>query len=226
MKTRYRWVLINIDISLDDLVNVILNNGFDSRANKGYIVNNLDHDSIDAIFVERVIQYEKINRPDGTEDEIKIERFLYTSFVISIFSRGKFLIRIENSPRTLNEFIMYLKNILDYNFFVESVNINIFKLIPLMMNDTLKNINIKKIKASNIIINTYSSAIVEVTSSINALDVFMDKFKVKDFKLEYAKLTFSYDNTTYTLDIKNSGITVDNMAPINLIEKLICHEYI
>ncbi|MBG2588727.1 hypothetical protein I4544_21125 [Klebsiella michiganensis] len=219
MISRYKWLLINTEYHLDDIVEILHNHKFNNHKYKGYIVNNIDNESLNATFIERVIQSEKINRPDGTEDDIKIERYIYTLFKIKSFANGKYLMRVENPPRALNEFFSFWKSIFNKNFFIEPVKIDVMEAINSIKHSFFRNVRIRKVKTSGIAINITTFANIEVISSSNALEVFLDEFGRKKFKFEYAKISAIFDGASCSLEIKTTGIISDNEGAIDFLQE-------
>lgn len=219
MISRYKWLLVNTSSRLDDVVEILHKHKFSNKESKGYIINNIDNESLSATFVERVIQHEKINRPDGTEDDIKIERFIYTSFKMKIFDNDKYLMRVENAPRALNEFFSFWKKIFNENFYIEPIKIDVMNTIFSILNSTFRNVKIKKVKASGISINITTSANIEVVSSHNALENFLSEFGKREFKFDYAKVQAIFNGSPCSLDIKTTSIISDSEDAIDFLER-------
>ncbi|MES3893372.1 hypothetical protein AADP82_25085, partial [Escherichia coli] len=166
-----------------------------------------------------VIQHEKINRPDGTEDDIKIERFIYTSFKMKIFDNDTYLMRVENAPRALNEFFSFWKKIFNENFYIEPIKIDVMNTIFSILNSEFRNVKIKKVKASGISINITTSASIEVVSSHNALENFLSEFGKREFKFDYAKVQAIFNGSPCSLDIKTTSILSDSEVAIEFLER-------
>ncbi|WP_429192288.1 hypothetical protein [Aeromonas salmonicida] len=219
MSNRYKWILVSTEMSLDEISETIHKHRFNENiSDKGYMINHIDNSLVDAVFIERVIQHEKINRPDGTENEITIERFIYTPFIIYMNADGQLLIRFKNPPRTLNDFFSFWKKTFENNFFIEQLRIDILSLIASLSKSSFRDVKIKKIKASGMIVNITSSATIEVTSPLNALDIFLKEFRLTKFKLEHAKITSNFDGVQCSLDIKTTGLSSDNIEAVDFLE--------
>lgn len=219
MSNRYKWILVSTEMSLDEISETIHRHRFSGNtSDKGYMINHLDNSLVDAVFIERVIQYEKINRPDGTENEVTIERFIYTPFTIYMHAEGKLLIRFKNPPRTLNEFFSFWKKTFENNFFIEQLRIDILSLIYSLSDSSFRDVKIKKIKASGMIANITSSATIEVTAPLNALEVFLKEFRLTQFKFEYAKIISNFHGAPCSLDIKTTGLSSDNIDAVDFLE--------
>ncbi|MFQ6249957.1 hypothetical protein [Yersinia enterocolitica] len=216
---RCKWVKMEFSASLDDVSNALYRNRFVETAKVGYDIVSLNHDILDAIYIEKITLNEKIVYPNGEENFLEYERYSYIKFSLRKIKSNIYILKIEDAPKSLGGFFNSFKSALGISLSIEAIKIDILYLVKIIMkNNDFSQVKISQVKVSGIKINNESSAKIEVNSISNALDDFQIKYKNKDFLLDSAKVLFKYDRHQVVIELKKSGVTVNSPKVLYVIE--------
>jgi hypothetical protein len=165
-------------------------------------------------YTEKNTVNEVVISPSGEQESIKYYR--YTSFFFELIKAdpGRFLINVSEPPRSLKNFLnrithagssqLYFGNItIDVNTFIKGFKeqYNVSRLL------------ISKAIVDKVAISNASQARLEITSSQNAYQDFIEKFGGRDHILVKIIASFMLDGRLIKFEITRSGLlSVDESA--------------
>lgn len=221
---RCKWIKMEFNASLDDLSNALYRNRFKVGEKVGYDVEFLDHKSLLATYIEKLILNEKIIYPSGEEQFLEYERYSYVKFCLTHISKNIYILRVQDAPKSLAGFFNSIKSILESSLSIESIKIDASCVIKyIMASPIFSQVKISQAKFSGIKISDESSAKIEVNSISNALEDFSRKFEDESYILDAAKLLLKHEKTQITLELKRSCVTTSSSKLLRIIESEIIY---
>lgn len=141
-------------------------------------------------------------------DEVTSEsiRYKIVKFSITEIYLNKYLIHVENAPRSSISLFSNLEEILKSDISLSSISIPIIDFLnTLTENSEIKQFKIKKAIFSGIAISTKSRARIEITSSQNALTDFNNKYKIEGYVVDKLNCHFRYNGEDVSLELRKTG---------------------
>lgn len=224
---RCKWHIIKTEKKFSEIVSVITSNRFHAGTLMGFEIDLLEHKSVDAQYIERYEHVESIVHPDGSDEIIKSTRFNYLSFSIIKSSENIFVMRLDNTPKSTSGFYRFLQNSFPSGFSIEVIKLNIDDFLTKFKKTApISQFKILQTKISNIMLNRYSSAKVEISSTKNALSDCADFVAGNKFTVDCVKCNFDYNEESETLEIRKTGTIILSENLLLDIQRVIMAELI
>ncbi len=145
-------------------------------------------------------------------------RYKIVNFSLSIIDDGKYLIHLENSPRSTLDLFYNLENVIQSNLSLNLISINILDFIEsLKYRDEIKQFKIKKAVFSGITITPKSRAKIEITSSQNALLDFKKKYNNNSFIIDKINCHFRFNGEEVSLELRKTGTISHSKKLLNVL---------
>ncbi|TDM51488.1 hypothetical protein [Aliivibrio fischeri] len=209
---RSKWFYLDVDLDISSFVKKIANAAFCSKVGFGFELYKTTDKYFTIKYMEQYKHIERFYDPFG-EEEI-LESVRYRHVYIEFYELSlKYLVRVENMPKSTISLFSNLKRVLDEPLGVSECLFNIPEFLSeLSLNSDIKQFKIKQVIISGIYLNLKSRAKIEITSTQNALDDFSDKFKANSYAIDKVKCTFRKDNLDMNLELRKTGTVAHSKA--------------
>lgn len=163
-------------------------------------------------FIEEIIANEVVIDPFGEEILNSVRRYSIFDFLIIPLKKNRFLIRINNPPRSLKSFISILSDALGFGFTVVALEIDILAMIQhLRALSSTRCCTIKKVRMANIYLSESSLAKIEVASKGDAYHDLQERINITDAMLERATVELKEGSVTSEVEFISKGIIAGDL---------------
>lgn len=208
MKLRLLNICLPHHMSFTDMVHPLRVHSYKpgGESRKGFEISYSSECLLKSRFIVRRVVDEVIESPYA-EEEVITSTYIETYDTIAWpLGNGNICLVLKNSPRGVRPLIDMYSLLYGYGFSIEPIKLDVASFVDVFSGiKEVKEFTIKKIKSTNILVNKDSTASVEITSSVNALndlDSFLGSRNRVLTKLRYeAKLI----NGVYKGEVLSSG---------------------
>jgi hypothetical protein len=187
----------------------------------GFSIEERKGNKLCCIYSEIVQVTEDISDPNGNIIHQEFFHFNYIEFNIEHVYGEIYILYILNPSRTYRGFVSRLSLIFDFGVSLSSFDIDLKLLMDLLIDKfNPSSLTVSKIKASGLVLNENSKAIMEVSSKKNALDDAFSVFKSKAFTLDRMTFCFYLDGVKSCFDISKKGTLISSEYGVDLIVSL------
>lgn len=216
--TRSKWLALTVEAPILKIAELLNDHQFKRGCTVGFELVELKKDSIRGKFIEEIIDNETIIDPFGEKTLNSVRRYSIFDFLVLPLEKNRFLLRINNPPRSLKNFISILSDVLDFGFYVEPLEVDILAMIQhIKFINSAKDWSIKKIRMSQVRLSESSIAKIEVTSEGDAYQDLRDHMNVKNALLERVTIEYKEANTTSEIELTSKGLI---SCDISMLEEL------
>jgi hypothetical protein len=218
---RSKWLLLKQPFSLDEVAQYLINQNFTKGKESGYEINSFDNTKLKAKYIEQYNHTETLIDPFGIISTFESIRYKYVSFDLIKINNGEFLLKIQNSPKSLQSFFNNLQNLFDFDVSVETIKLDVLSIVSnLKEKEEITQFKVNSIKVRDIIINKDAKSKIEITSSQDALNDFYENYSHSKYSLDQVKCSFRYKSTDVISEFKKSGIIHHSLC----IDELLINE--
>jgi len=213
---------IELESNLDELAKIMQKEAYLSNKRNGFLIDILNHSNLSGQYIEEYIHEELVLNPYGEETKISIKKFIIINFDFSIYGKNKFVLRIDNTPRGVKQFIDKLNNSINKSMIIFPIIFDINNVLLLIKeNNNIRRVEIKELCVSSIFINKNTFAKINLYSEKDALNDFNEHFKFKQFNFDSFKCGFYYNQQYVDLEIRKSGLIIITGHAISLLYQFI-----
>ncbi|MBP0943846.1 hypothetical protein V2K50_22965 [Pseudomonas alliivorans] len=218
---KIKYLRINLPEELEISYNKLLGFPFERDGQAGFEGISFSSEHVDLKFIERIITKEKITDPFGNTQELISTRYIVTE--LSIISSNKvYILVIRNPSRSVNTLIKKMSSVIGQNFYAAAINTDIKNFGNyLATNHSTLGLTSTKVLASNLVLDSHSTANVELISGINALDDLQKHFPLHNTHIERARFTLTDHGKRSQLEIKHTGTIGISGHKHELLEEII-----
>ncbi|WP_336431903.1 hypothetical protein [Providencia rettgeri] len=203
---RSKWYQLRVELSLLDIAEKIRDYTYGQLDPFGFDLISVYESSISVRYSEKFIHIDNFLNAYGEDVISETVRYKIVHFSISIVDDCKYLIHIENIPRSTLDLFNNLEEILHVNLSLSLVSIKILEFLDSLRNrDDIKQFKIKRAVFSGITITPKSRAKIEITSSQNALLDFENKYRTNSYVIDKINCNFRFDGDEVNLELRKSG---------------------
>ncbi|CAG9000632.1 MAG: hypothetical protein CENE_02632 [Candidatus Celerinatantimonas neptuna] len=203
---RSTWYLLRTELSILDISDKIRAYTFEQSAPFRFDLVSLRESSISIRYSEQYLHIDSFLNAYGEDVTSETVRYKIVNFSVTVVDDDKYLIHIENSPRSTLELFNNFESVLQANFSLTLVSIKILEFLDSLRNrDDVKQFKIKKAVFSGITISSKSRAKIEITSSQNALLDFEGKYHISSYIIDKINCHFRFDGEEVCIELRKSG---------------------
>lgn len=203
---RSKWYQLRVELSLLDIAEKIRDYTYGQLDPFGFDLISVYESSISVRYSEKFIHIDNFLNAYGEDVISETVRYKIVHFSISIVDGCKYLIHIENIPRSTLDLFNNLEEILHVNISLSLVSIKILEFLDSLRDrDDIKQFKIKRAVFSGITITPKSRAKIEITSSQNALLDFENKYRTNSYVIDKINCNFRFDGDEVNLELRKSG---------------------
>lgn len=207
MKTRIRFLITRIEMSIDDIASAVNDIPYRESTGIGIASSCLNNDHFAATFIEKKRVYEQIDYPSGETEKIERIKYLYINFEIIHFNESIYIIQIENPPASLKSFLNHMGKIFK-SLSVEKYQFDLNKFYMTIKNNKQVSSKVSSLKASSIPFSEKSTAKLEIISDNDAYRELKRVYGEKKYKLDrLVFLLFSHEVES-VLTITSTGSAI------------------
>ena len=216
--TRTKWLALSIDLPILQIADALYERQFLRGKIAGFELSDVNKSSVRGRFIEEVIANEVVIDPFGDEILNSVRRYSIFDFQITPLKKYNFLIRINNPPRSLKNFITTLSDVFGFGFSVEPLEIDILAMIKHLRDlSSVSSWSVKKVRMSHVRLSDSSFAKVEVVSDVDAYNDFRKHMSVKGAVLERATIAPKMSNLFGDIEFVSTGVVI---CDTNALEEL------
>ncbi|MEZ8649544.1 hypothetical protein AB6D92_11245 [Vibrio splendidus] len=219
---RSKWNLLNIKVSISELVEQLVVSSFKDDAPYGFEVITFDNSQLVARYHEEYEHIDSYFDPLGKEEIVRSVRYKFVNVRFRFLGDGKYLVQLENLPRTSISLFMNLKIALETDISVSDVKFDIESLLEtISTNEDVRQFKVKQASFSSIYLNEKSRAKLEITSTKNALVEFRNSFDYKKYAIDKVKCDFRLNGESLYLELRRSGVISHSKSLVDLLTLVI-----
>lgn len=176
-------------VSPDVIFNFIKNTPYSNEAGAGFTKVELSHDGITATFNKKVIVFDPVLDPFGEMIEFERVVFEQVCFSIKVINGALCLLTLYNPPKSVRSFIDYLSGADGVSVAFGNVSLDINHFMHIIRNDFgFKVFGISKVKISNLPVAEKTKAMLELSSTGDALNDLKHFIGNEKFQLDKIKV--------------------------------------
>ncbi|HEY6020086.1 MAG TPA: hypothetical protein VIY48_09335 [Candidatus Paceibacterota bacterium] len=205
--TRTKWLALSLGHSMSEIVGLLEKQQFFRGKASGLELIDVQRNRIRGKFIEEIVTNELVIDPFGEEILNKVRRYSIFEFQITPLAKKQFLIRINNPPRSLKNFIGILSDAFGFGFAIESPSIDIIAMLQYLRKlGSIKRLTIRKVRMANIALSGSSIAKIEVVSDVDAYQDLQKSMDIKKATLERATVVFKDEGMTGEIELVSTGV--------------------
>ncbi|MBU0621669.1 MAG: hypothetical protein KJ795_07465 [Gammaproteobacteria bacterium] len=214
--TRTKWLTLSLAKSTSEISDLLYTQKYLRGHATGFELTDVQRNRIRGKFIEEIIVNEVIIDPFGEEVLNNVRRYSIFEFQISPLKKHQFLVRINNPPRTLKNFIAALTEAFGFGFAIEQLNIDILAMIQhLRRTSDIKRWAIVRVRMANIPLGNSSLAKIEVLSNGDAYQDLQKCMDVKKATLERATVELTDNDITNQIELVSTGVISGEMEVLD-----------
>ncbi|HIF9364991.1 TPA: hypothetical protein ACX6SR_000125 [Photobacterium damselae] len=203
---RVRWNKVKLNYSLNEISNILNRNKYNEVRGYGFTEIRVDSGILNAVYSELNKRVVEIEDPFGNIVTDEVNDYNYIYFSLQNITMNSYLMSIFTPPKSLKSFVNNLQEVFNFSFYISSVDFNLIDYIETIKNNCLVNeFYVYKLKASSIVVNENSKAILELTSKYNALVDINTILLDKKYILERIKARAFMNGEKVCFEISKSG---------------------
>ncbi|EOE6194581.1 hypothetical protein ACKOZB_003289 [Vibrio parahaemolyticus] len=203
---RSKWYQLRTKLSISDISDKIRAYTYEQSDSFGFDLVSIRESSISVRYSEKFIHIDSFLNAYGEDVTSETVRYKIVNLSISIIDDGKYLIHLENSPRSTLDLFYNLEKVIQSNLSLSLISINILDFLEsIKYKDEFKQFKIKKAVFSGITITPKSRAKIEITSSQNALLDFKKKYNNSSFIIDKINCHFRFNGEEVSLELRKTG---------------------
>ncbi|WP_413471839.1 hypothetical protein [Shewanella baltica] len=203
---RSNWYQLTAKLSLSEISEKLRESKYQQSDPFGFDLISIAGESVLAKYSEKFTHIDSYLNIYGDEVTSESIRYKIVKFSITEIHLNKYLIHVENTPRSSISMFSNLENTLKCDISLSPISIPIIDLLnTLTENPKIRQFKIKKAMFSGIAISTKSRARIEITSSQNALTDFNHKYKVEGYVVDKLNCHFRYNGEDVSLELRKTG---------------------
>lgn len=182
----------------------------------GFEVQEYSGRELTAWYFERFFSEEVVLNYFGKEETIKAVRFVKFEFDVRCVSNGLFIISVVNPPRSLRNFVEFLRKVLGDIFSISEIRLDaVDYLFKLETSNDFVIVGVDRVSAKDVVVSSCSKAEIQVSSSKDAYRDVVDFLKDKYFQIKSIKVSVLCDGRKGTVEIVSSGMIVSTESTFN-----------
>lgn len=214
--TRTKWLALSLAKSTSEISDLLNTQKYLRGQATGFELTDVQRSRIRGKFIEEIITNEITIDPFGEEILNNVRRYSIFDFQISPLRKHQFLVRINNPPRSLRNFIAVLSEAFGFGFAIEQLNIDILAMIQhLRKTSGIKRWAIVRVRMAHIPLSNSSLAKVEVVSNGDAYQDLQKCMDVKQATLERATVALTDDGITNQIELVSTGVISGEMEVLD-----------
>lgn len=205
--TRTKWLALSLGHSMSEIAGLLEKQKFFRGKASGLELIDVQRNRIRGKFIEEIVTSELVIDPFGEEILNNVRRYSIFEFQITPITKNQFLIRINNPPRSLKNFIGILSDAFGFGFAIESPNIDIIAMLQYLRKlGGIKRLTIRKVRMANITLSSSSTAKIEVVSDVDAYQDLQKSMDIKKASFERATIVFKDEGMTGEIELVSTGV--------------------
>lgn len=218
---KIKFLRINLPEGLEHSYQKMINSPFERNGQNGFEGVAFSENHIEVKFIEQTVTKEKVTDPFGDTREIISTRYL--TIDLAIYSANEtYILILRNPPRSVNTLIKKMSAVIGNSFYAALVTINIEDFGSYLDNEHSKlGLLATKVLASNLILDTHSTANIELLSSSNALEDLKSHFSSPDVRIERARFSLTDHGRKSQLEVKATGTVSITGAKTQFLEEVV-----
>lgn len=220
-----KWLRISTKFTLSEISSLLAGAEFRRGGSEGVDLTEVDDDFIKARFIEEILDTEIYINPFGEEIRYEIRRYSTVAFVVFPQGGDRFLLRVDNPPRSIKNLVAFLSGLLGFGFSISPLSIEILPFIEGIKNRYQAwKFRISKIRVGSLHLADSTIARIEVASKYDAYNDLAKSIKLDGGVIEKVSLTVEHSDFGGIIEFSTSG---SMCGEDELIERLtpICIEY-
>lgn len=203
---KYKFLHINLPEGLERTYEYLVGAPFVTDGQSGFDAVSFARDHFEAKFTEQVITNEKIADPFGNVQEVVTTRYVTNEFLVFDFN-GNFVLALRNPSRSVNVLIKRLSGLIGTGFFAASIVTEIER-FGSFVREKHGDLGLvaTKVLASNLALDSHSTASIELFSGLDALQDLRRHFPSQELLIERARFSLVDHGKRSQLEIKSSGV--------------------
>ena len=216
--TRTKWLALSLDRSTSEIPDLLNQQQYFRDRATGFELTDVQGNRIRGKFIEEIITNEIVIDPFGEEILNNVRRYSIFDFQITPIKKHRFLIRINNPPRSLKNFIANLSDAFGFGFAIEPLNIDVLAMIQhLRRLSGIRRWTIRKVRMAHIPLSNSSLAKIEVISDVDAYQDLQKSLDVKNASLEQATVELRDENIISEIELVSTGVI---SGDLDVLDKL------
>lgn len=222
-----KWISVSSDSNLDDIVSFFHATPYSEAIGYGFDLVEQHESSATVKYSEKNAVTEAVMLPNGKQESVKFDRYINFYFILIKVSSGRFLIKVNEPPRALKNFLRRVADAGPKKLYFEEVKLDIDAFMTNLQKDySLTRLLVKKAVIDKVAISDYSQARLEISSSGNAYRDFVEKFGGRSHVLQKVIATFTVADFSTKLEISRTGLllideTILGIDPTMLVKLIL-----
>lgn len=204
---RTKWLALSLAKSTSEIPGLLNTHKYLRGRATGFELTDVQKNRVQGRFIEEIISNEIIIDPFGDEILNSVRRYSIFDFQISPLRKHQFVVRINNPPRSLRNFIAALSETFGFGFAIEQLDIDILAMIRhLRKASDTKHLAIVRVRMAQVPLSNSSLAKVEVVSNGDAYQDLQKYMDVKQAILERATVELTEGGITNQIELVSTGV--------------------
>lgn len=206
---KIKYYKVKTSLPIDSFLFKLNSNQYSEEQIIGFDTNSYYKNKISSKFIEKKIIKEIVINPFGEKTEISNINYIYFDFEL-IFLENIVILKTVSAPRSIKSFIKKLSSIASRDFSFSEIFLDIESFYQkIVSREDIARYNVKKVNITSIPFSENSTGKIEISSTKNALDEFLNINTFSKYKIEKLKLNFRYKD-------QNSFIEFNHRCSFNL----------
>jgi hypothetical protein len=218
---KIKFLRINLPEGLEQSYQKMVNSPFEREGQNGFEGVAFSENHIEVKFIEQTVTKEQVTDPFGDTREIISTR--YVTIDLSIYYANEtYILILQNPPRSVNTLIKKMSSVIGNSFYAAPITINIEE-FGIYLEKKHKDLALlaTKVMASNLVLDTHSTANIELLSNSNALADLKNHFSSPDVRIERARFSLTDHGKRSQLEVKATGTVGITGARTKFLEDII-----
>ncbi|MEL1086671.1 hypothetical protein [Pseudomonas sp. OB66] len=218
---KIKFLRINLPDGLERSYQRMISSPFERDGQNGFEGVSYSENHIEVKFIEQTVTREQVTDPFGDTREIISTRYITIDLAIYSANETNILI-LRNPPRSVNTLIKKMSAIIGNGFYAALITINIEDL-GYYLNDKYKDLGLSatKVLATNLILDSHSTANIELLSNSNALSELKIHFSSPDVRIERARFSLTDHGRKSQLEVRATGTVGITGSKSKFLEEIV-----
>ncbi|MCW0314595.1 hypothetical protein NB694_004395 [Pantoea ananatis] len=222
---KVKWNRVKTSVPFLDIVAYLKKNPYVEDKGYGFDFFEVEGMRTDASYIEKTLRIETVISPTGEEIQQIYVGYESIRFSLRVISKSFFLLAVYNPPKTIKKLTDRLSKDFNYNLGFGSISMNLTNYVDYLINsDDIHLLQIDKVKASEIVLNSSSKASVEITSKKNALNELSEIFNSKSYSIDKIRLTCSINGVVSFVEVSKTAFINSDSNHLNFYSEFLIQQ--
>lgn len=219
-----KWVEFSVRKNQGQIISAFSERQFSKTTPVGFDLLEIFPNRIYGKFIQEIIDTDEFVDPFGNEVKNVSRRYITIDFNIFSIAENKFLLRVDDPPRSLKTLISLMSETLGQEFSIKIISVDILKfLLFLSKNLNRPKISIKKVYLNDVKIKDLSLAKISVTSEFDAYQDICETIDLYGSSFERALLKIDVPGEqVYDIEVSSGGVIIGHDMFFSIYNNLVC----